>query len=60
VRGWLLGKRAKSLFGVEWAKLWELPLAEVRRRHRLEVDEVARTIERFESRPEAALEQMAA
>jgi ubiquinone biosynthesis protein Coq4 len=59
VRGWLLGKRARSLFGVEWAKLWELPLAEVRRRHRLEVDEVARTIERFEARPEAALEMAA-
>ncbi len=29
VRGWLLGKRAKPLFGGAWAGMWECPLAEV-------------------------------
>jgi ubiquinone biosynthesis protein Coq4 len=31
VRGWTMGKRAKPLFGVRWADLWETPLVEVRR-----------------------------
>lgn len=31
-RGWLRGKQAKPLFGIEWNKLWETPLAEVRDR----------------------------
>jgi ubiquinone biosynthesis protein Coq4 len=30
VRGWLMGKRARPLFGVPWDDLWELPLAVVR------------------------------
>ncbi len=30
VRGWLLGKRTPSLFGVRWTELWEQPLEEVR------------------------------
>ncbi len=30
VRGWLIGKRAKPLFGVAWATMWSTPLAEVR------------------------------
>jgi ubiquinone biosynthesis protein COQ4 len=60
VRGWLLGKRAKSLFGVAWAEMWELPLTEVRRRLRLDVEDVARAIDRFEGTPEAALEALAA
>jgi ubiquinone biosynthesis protein Coq4 len=29
-RGWLLGKRASSLFGVRWNDLWSTPLSEVR------------------------------
>lgn len=60
VRGWLLGRRARSLFGVPWAELWALPLTEVRRRYRIDVDEVERAIARFESEPEAALESLAA
>jgi ubiquinone biosynthesis protein Coq4 len=32
VRGWLMGKRAKKLFGADWSKMWPLPLSEVRRR----------------------------
>ncbi|MEO8801129.1 MAG: Coq4 family protein [Polyangiaceae bacterium] len=31
VRGWLLGKHAKALFGVDWASLLETPLVDVRR-----------------------------
>jgi ubiquinone biosynthesis protein COQ4 len=30
VRGWLLGKRARPLFGGAWARMWETPLEEVR------------------------------
>lgn len=30
VRGWLLGKRARPLFGGAWARMWERPLEEVR------------------------------
>lgn len=29
-RGYALGKRARSLFGTDWASLWSTPLAEVR------------------------------
>ncbi|AKF07685.1 Coq4 family protein [Sandaracinus amylolyticus] len=44
-RGWLLGKRARSLFGYRWAERWERPLAEVRRELALDVDLVDETIE---------------
>jgi ubiquinone biosynthesis protein COQ4 len=37
VRGWLLGKRARPLFGGAWARMWESPLEEVRARFGLEV-----------------------
>jgi ubiquinone biosynthesis protein Coq4 len=30
-RGWLLGHKAKKLFGVRWAELWTTPLSDVRR-----------------------------
>lgn len=60
VRGWLLGKRARTLFGVVWNDLWDLPLSEVRRRLRLDVDDVERAIDRFDGRAEAALESLAA
>jgi ubiquinone biosynthesis protein Coq4 len=36
VRGWSLGRRARPLFGVDWAALWATPLAEVRRRFELD------------------------
>jgi ubiquinone biosynthesis protein Coq4 len=29
-RGWVLGRRAKKLFGTDWKALWARPLAEVR------------------------------
>jgi len=37
VRGWLLGKRARPIFGVPWAELWATPLEEVRRRFGLDL-----------------------
>jgi ubiquinone biosynthesis protein COQ4 len=37
VRGWLLGKRARLLFGAAWARMWERPLAEVRASFGLDV-----------------------
>jgi ubiquinone biosynthesis protein Coq4 len=40
VRGWLLGKRARPFFGVDWAKLWEKPLEEVRRDLGVDIDGV--------------------
>jgi ubiquinone biosynthesis protein Coq4 len=43
-RGWLLGKRARSLFGVRWDAMWDRPLAEVRGELAIEVDEVARVV----------------
>ena len=29
--GWLAGKRAKPLYGIDWAKQWHRPIAQVRR-----------------------------
>ncbi|RKH34079.1 hypothetical protein D7Y13_14090 [Corallococcus praedator] len=37
-RGWLLGKRSRPLFGVDWNELWSVPLDEVRRQFHLDVD----------------------
>lgn len=31
VKGWTMGKKAKPLFGVRWERIWDLPLAQVRR-----------------------------
>jgi ubiquinone biosynthesis protein COQ4 len=28
--GWMMGKTAQPLFGVDWIALWETPLAQVR------------------------------
>lgn len=38
VAGYQMGRRARSLFGVEWAELWALPLARVRERLELDAD----------------------
>jgi ubiquinone biosynthesis protein Coq4 len=43
-RGWLLGKRARSLFGVRWDAWWDRPLADVRRELGLDVDAVAKIV----------------
>ena len=29
MQGWMIGKKAKPLFGIQWNKLWETPLAEI-------------------------------
>ncbi|MGI9265479.1 MAG: Coq4 family protein, partial [Gammaproteobacteria bacterium] len=29
--GWLAGKRAKPLYGIDWSKQWHRPIAELRR-----------------------------
>ncbi len=38
VRGWLLGKRAKKLFGLRWNELWATPLLDVRARLGIDLD----------------------
>ncbi len=40
VRGWLLGKRARLLFGTAWATLWEEPLEALRARFGLDLKAV--------------------
>jgi ubiquinone biosynthesis protein COQ4 len=40
VRGWLLGKRARPLFGGAWARMWERPLEEVRTAFGLDLEGV--------------------
>ena len=40
VRGWILGKRAKNFFGVDWASLWSTPLEDVRAQLGVEIDAV--------------------
>lgn len=40
VRGWLLGRRARLLFGASWRQMWELPLEEVRQRYGLDLKAV--------------------
>jgi ubiquinone biosynthesis protein COQ4 len=56
-RGWLLGKRARSLFGYRWAERWEHPLADVRRELGLDVDAVDHAIASLVG-PAAAREAM--
>jgi ubiquinone biosynthesis protein Coq4 len=29
-KGWLMGKKAKPLFGIDWSSLWETPIEQVR------------------------------
>jgi ubiquinone biosynthesis protein Coq4 len=38
VAGYEMGKRAEPLFGVDWSKLWNVPLADVRQRFALVSD----------------------
>jgi ubiquinone biosynthesis protein COQ4 len=49
VRGWLLGRRAQSLFGVDWAALWSTPLADVRAKLRLEIDQLEATLDSLDA-----------
>lgn len=38
VRGWLMGKRAEPITGLDWAACWDRPLGELRRELRIELD----------------------
>jgi ubiquinone biosynthesis protein Coq4 len=38
VRGWLLGKRAKPLFGVRWNELWASPMDELRSQFSIDIE----------------------
>ena len=29
-KGWMMGKKAKPLFGIDWNTLWETPIDELR------------------------------
>lgn len=40
VRGWLLGKSSRILFGTNWNELWHLPLADVREQFGIRVEAV--------------------
>jgi ubiquinone biosynthesis protein Coq4 len=40
VRGWTLGRRARSVLGVDWSKLWTADLGDVRRSFGVDVDGV--------------------
>lgn len=57
VRGWLLGRRSRSLFGLAWAERWEQPLEALRRELALDLDAVDAIV--AERGPEAALSEAA-
>jgi ubiquinone biosynthesis protein Coq4 len=61
VRGWLLGKRARSLFGYRWAESWHRPLADVRRELGIDVEAVDRALDGLVGpiEPERALRAVA-
>jgi ubiquinone biosynthesis protein Coq4 len=44
-RGWLLGKRARSLFGYAWDESWNRPLEDVRRELGIDLAGVAAAME---------------
>lgn len=48
VRGWLLGRRARRLFGTDWKTLLDRPLEEVRATFGLELDKVDTILREFE------------
>jgi ubiquinone biosynthesis protein COQ4 len=55
VRGWLLGRQARRLFGTDWKTLLNRPLEEVRAAFGLELEKVDTLLREFESaRPSAA------
>jgi len=40
-RGWQMGRRSRALFGFDWAAHWATPLAEVRQKLGLDVDDAS-------------------
>ncbi|OJH40908.1 Coq4 family protein [Cystobacter ferrugineus] len=58
VRGWLLGRRARRLFGTDWKTLLDKPLEEIRATFSLELDKVDAILREFErTRPFAVTVQ---
>src|SRR5262249_28312245 len=45
VRGYLRGKRAKPMFGADWASMWTHPLSEVRARFAIDAAGVAQALD---------------
>jgi ubiquinone biosynthesis protein COQ4 len=45
-RGWILGRRARSLLGVDWARHWDRPLAELRDELGIDLEHAQRVLER--------------
>ncbi len=43
-RGWMLGKRARPLFGLDWASRWEQPLTSLRAELALSLDDVDQAV----------------
>jgi len=54
VRGWILGRRAKQLFGVDWKHMWSEPLVNVRAQLNVKIDDA------FEIVPVETAEPLAA
>lgn len=48
VRGWLMGRAAKTFFGLRWAEMFDLPLEEVRRRVGVDIAGIERAIDGFD------------
>ncbi len=44
VRGWLIGKHAESLFGIDWKQHWSEPMDALRRRLRIDHERVDRLL----------------
>ncbi len=54
VRGWLLGRTSRPLFGVRWDELWSAPLAEVRARLGIDAEAVEARLDGVPARDFAA------
>jgi ubiquinone biosynthesis protein Coq4 len=50
-RGWLMGRHAKPMFGVDWKVLWSEPLAQVRRRFEIDIEGIDQVIEAWDRMP---------
>lgn len=44
VRGWVMGRRAQNLLGIDWKTLWSTPLAEIRARYDIDIDAADRLV----------------
>ncbi len=55
-RGWLLGRRARPLFGVDWKTLWSEPLSDLRARFDLDVEGIDRVMAEWDGGQKSALD----